>query len=62
MVEEHIGVILVVKEQHPVSSGTEFPDVFLQVFGDVLTKPCAVVLKQLDVLGNLFMLYPCVFV
>lgn len=60
--KEHVGVVLVIEEEHSVSSGTEFPDVFFEVLGDVLTQPGTMILKQLNILRNLLMLYACVFV
>ena len=45
-----------IEEQHPVITGAQFPDVFLQMFSDVFAKPCSVVFKKLNILGNLFML------
>lgn len=61
LVEKNNSVFSEVKIENPVVSGTKFPYVLDDVPGDVLPKPCPVLLEKLDVEGNLIVLDAGIF-
>ena len=62
LMQENIGIILVEEVQDSIIPRSKFPYVIFQMLGDVLTQPGSMVLKQLYVLDNLFVLDSRVFI
>jgi len=60
--QKHECVILLIEIQYSVISWAQFPDIILQMFGDILGQVCAVVLQKLDVQGYLLVLNTRIFV
>ena len=60
--QKHECVILVIEVQYPVIAGAQFPDIIIQMFGDILGEACAVVLQELDMQCYLLVLNARIFV
>ena len=56
LVEKDVGIILMAEVQHPIIPRTRFPYVIFQMPGNVFAQTGTMILKQLYVLGDLFVL------
>ena len=62
LMEQNIGIILVIEKEYSVVPGPEFPYVFFRMLCDVFTQTGSMIRKQLDILRDLFVLNSGVFV
>lgn len=57
LVQQHKPVTPPTEVEYPVISRTQLPDAIHQMLRHILGKPCSVVLQQLDIQHDLFILY-----
>ena len=62
MVEQNEGIVLKKEIEHPIIPRTEFPNIIYDIFRDGLGKSSTIVLKQIDIVDDLLMLDPGVFI
>ena len=57
LVQQHKPITPPTEVEYPVISRTQLPDAIHQMLRHILGKPCSVVLQQLDIQHDLFILY-----